>query len=238
MINVAIVEDNKEHAEVLAESIKRYGKEHGEEFSCTTYSNAINFLQNYKCMADIVFIDINMPHMSGMEAAEKLRERDSVVVIIFVTSLMQYAVDGYKVGALDFVVKPVKYGSFVLTMRRAVESVSCRLCKRITVNTPQGTVLLEANNISYVEILKHHLIYHTSDGDYDGYGTLLEVENQLADEPFVRCNACYLVNLRYVAEIFGYTAKLSDGTELRISHPKRKAFAAALADYAAGGARK
>ena len=89
MINVAIVEDEEQQAQALAECVGRYGREHGSEFSCVVYANAINFLQNYKGTADIVFMDIRMPHMSGMEAAERLRERDSSVVIIFVTSLMQ-----------------------------------------------------------------------------------------------------------------------------------------------------
>lgn len=237
MINVAIVEDEEEQAQALADCVQRYGKEHGQEFSCVVYANAVNFLQNYKGAADIVFMDIRMPHMNGMSAAQKLRERDASVVIIFVTSLMQYAVDGYKVGALDFVVKPVEYGSFSLTMRRAAERVARKTGRRIAVNTPAGTALLEADDIRYVEILQHHLVYHTLHGDYDGYGTLVEVEKQLEGEPFARCNACYLVNLRYVTELKGYSAWLGN-EELRISHPKRKAFAAAFAAYTAGGTKK
>ena len=237
MINVAIVEDEEQQAQTLAECVGRYGREHGLEFSCVVYANAINFLQNYKGTADIVFMDIRMPHMSGMEAAERLRERDSSVVIIFVTSLMQYAVDGYKVGALDFVIKPVQYGSFALTMRRAVERVAWNEGKRLLVNTPTGAILLDADDIRYVEILKHHLVYHAVGGDYDGYGTLVEVEKQLAGEPFARCNACYLVNLRYVTQIQGYSVYLGE-EELRISHPKRKDLAAAFAAYTAGGARR
>lgn len=237
MINVAIVEDEAEQAQALTDCVQRYGREHGLIFSCVVYANAVNFLQNYKGTADIVFMDIRMPHMSGMKAAEKLRERDASVVIIFVTSLMQYAVDGYKVGALDFVVKPVQYGSFALTMRRAAERVAQKTGKRLLVNTPTGTVLLEADDIRYVEILKHHLVYHIVGGEHDGYGSLVEVEKQLEGEPFARCNACYLVNLRYVTQIQGYSVWLG-GEELRISHPKRKDFAAAFAAYTAGGVRR
>lgn len=237
MINVAIVEDEREQAQALADCVQRYGKEHGKQFNMVVYENAVNFLQSYKEAADIVFMDIRMPHLSGMEAAEKLRERDASVIIIFVTSLMRYAIDGYKVGALDFVVKPVEYASFALTMRRAVTQAESKKGRRLVVNTPSGAALLYADDIRYIEILRHHIVYHTVNGDYDGYGTLLEVEKKLQDEPFVRCNACYLVNLRYVTELSGYTVKLGDD-ELRISHPKRKAFAAAFADYTAMGERK
>lgn len=237
MINVAIIEDEEEQAQALSDCVQRYGREHGQEFTCVAYANAINFLENYKGTADIVFMDIRMPHMNGMNAAQRLRERDASVVIIFVTSLMQYAVDGYKVGALDFVVKPVEYGSFALTMRRAVEKVGRREGKRLVVNTPTGAVLLEADDIRYVEILRHHLVYHAVQGDYDGYGTLVEVEKQLSGEPFARCNACYLVNLRYVTEVRGYSVWLGE-EELRISHPKRKAFVEAFSAYTAGGSRK
>ncbi len=235
MISVAVVEDDNTHAEQLIACIKRYGSENGQDFSYVVYSNAIKFLHGYNGNFDIVFLDISMPHMNGMEAAAKLREHDSSVIIIFVTSLMQYAVDGYKVGALDYVVKPVKYGSFALTMRRAAERVLLSEKKRININTPQGAVLLAVNDIIYVEILKHHLVYHATTGDYDAYGTLIEVENELKGWPFVRCNSCYLVNLRFVSGISGYTVKLFGDIELRVSHPKRKSFSEAFAAYIAGG---
>lgn len=234
MINVAIVEDEVEPAQALAACVQRYGREHGISFSCVRYANAITFLQNYKGTADIIFMDIRMPHMDGMSAAEKLRSCDSAAIIIFVTSLVQYAVDGYKVGALDFVVKPVEYASFSLTMRRAIERVSRMRGKKVRVNGAAETALLQVDDIRYVEILQHHLVYHTIHGDYDGYGTLIEVEKQLAGESFVRCNACFLVNLRYVTEIKGYTVCLGQD-ELRISHPKRRAFVAAFESYTAGG---
>ena len=91
MIRIAIVEDEKEQADHLESCIRRYSEEHGTGTQVTVYSNVITFLEQYKASFDIVYMDIMMPMMNGMDASHLLREKDDKVMLIFVTSMRQYA---------------------------------------------------------------------------------------------------------------------------------------------------
>ncbi|MBQ9188604.1 MAG: response regulator transcription factor, partial [Clostridia bacterium] len=152
-----------------------------------------------------------------------LRELDPNVVLIFLTSLTQYAIEGYSVQAFDYIVKPVSYYDFALKLSRAIRRLPESAQSRIMVNTDHGWKGLLPGDIRYVETDEHHIVYHTLHGDYRQYGTLKDAEQKLSDYSFTRCNQCYLVNLKYVQSVKGYTAVL-DNCSLDISHPKKKAF--------------
>lgn len=234
MINVAIVEDDLNAFEVLKNYLDRYSKETGEIFSINHYSTAINFLHNYSSNCDIVFMDIELPGLNGMDAAKKLRAVDKSVTLIFVTNMAQFAVKGYEVDALDFVVKPVSYFNFSTKLKKALDRIQTNADIEIIVNTKSGMVRIKSNDLMYVEVYHHDLIFHTKNGKYEGYGTLKKIEEMLAKAPFSRCNSCYLVNLKYVIAIKGFIAVVGD-EELQISHPRKKEFVKDLNDYIGGG---
>lgn len=120
MWKAAVVEDEREAAERIAEYLGRFGAENGETFDVSYYGDAEAFLAGYDPECDIVFMDIQLPDMSGMDAARALRAVDSEVTLVFVTSMVQYAVSGYEVSALDFIVKPVSYPNFAMKMKRVL----------------------------------------------------------------------------------------------------------------------
>ena len=113
MINVAIVEDEKQAADRLCSLFCRYERERGEKFRVVVFSDPVTFLANYSPDYELIMMDIDMPDLNGMDAVRKLREADREVMVIFVTNLAQYAVKGYEVDAFDFIVKPAArtYGS-------------------------------------------------------------------------------------------------------------------------------
>ena len=112
MIRVAIVEDEDIAARQLEQCLQQYESGHDIRFSSCRFRDALEFLEQYQPLYDLIFMDIGMPGLDGMEAAVRLRAMDSVTPLIFVTSMVQYAVRGYEVDALDFVVKPVRYPTF------------------------------------------------------------------------------------------------------------------------------
>ena len=231
MIKTAIVEDEKDAADTLNAYIGRWADENGETLGVKIYDNAVTFLTDYRADADIVFLDIEMPMLDGMSAAEKLRETDPYVIIVFVTNMKQYAIRGYSVGALDFIVKPVSYAALSSLMTKARKLISSRGGGEITVGSGSAVRRVPLSRILYVEVSRHRLTYHTEDGDFETWGNLGDIEAELPADSFSRCNSCYLVSLGHVIAVEGDDVLLAGGVRLRISHLKKKNFLADLARY-------
>lgn len=137
MPNIALVEDEPEAADVLAAFIARYADEKGLELAVTRFGNAMDFEMTHQHF-DLVFMDIQMPGINGMEAAQLMRTYDSETPIIFVTNLAQYAVKGYEVDALDFIVKPVTYFNFRMRMDKAMRRIRRNASRSIAIGTRDG----------------------------------------------------------------------------------------------------
>ena len=197
------------------------------------YNNAIDFLREYTSDYDIVFFDVKMPYMNGMTAAHKLREMDKQVVILFITSLTQYAIEGYAVDAVDYVVKPVSYENFALKLARAIKRSNEKDGDFIIIKEKNGTVRLNVHTIRYVESDGHHCVYHCGKSEYSRYSSLKQAAKELSAYPFAYCNSCYLVNLSYVKQIVGDEAAV-DGENLQISQSKKKNFTLAWKEFCKG----
>ena len=229
MYKFAIVEDNEAAAEKLAGFLERYANENDEVFEVVKFHDALDFLDGYRTVYDVVFMDIEMPGIDGMEAAHRLCRLDQKVILVFVTNMASYAVKGYEVNATDYIVKPVYYGDFELKLKRILAGYQAA-SEAILVVRQGGYVRLLLRKIHYIEVQGHRLMYHTEDGIVEGSGTLLETEEKLKDKGFLRCNKCYLVNQRHIIGVNGYTLMLMGGEELQISRPRKKAFMSELAE--------
>lgn len=235
MRSIAIIDDEKSSRDLLAEYLRRYEKEKAETFNVEAFDSSVVFLTGYKPKYDIVFLDIDMPDLNGMDMAHRLRDLDKTVEIIFVTNMAKFAVNGYEVGAFDFVVKPVSYYIFSLKLDRVLKHFkSTKISGQVIITSGTEKRCVESSKITYVEVIKHKLIYNTFDGEIISYGTLIKAEELLNDPLFVRCNNCYLVNLRYVQRIKGSFVHVGD-KELLISAARRPVFEKALTDYICGG---
>lgn len=236
MIRVAIVEDDEKDSALLEKYLAEYGKENGEAFSVDVFADPLVFLGQYDASYDIVFMDIELPDMNGMQASARLRKTDEDVMIIFVTNMAQFAVKGYEVDAFDFVIKPVAYNDFAIRLRRALRRLSRRADLGLRVKDYDGSMrIVGITSVQYIEVADHSLKYHTDAGVTESRGRLDDLEKTLEGKGFFRCNRCYLVNLRYVTSVEGDDLVVA-GNRLKIARPRKKEFMKAFAAYYGGSA--
>ena len=230
MIRIAIVEDEKEPLSILQAHIARYIEETKEECLVTTFPDGLEFLNGYKPVYDVIFMDIEMPHLNGIDTAYRLRDIDTVVNLVFITNLKQYALQGYKVNAVDFLVKPVPYSSFSTMLSRVRKRIKSDVAQELVLHTGKGLYRVPINDIYYIEIVQHNIVYHTANGDYSFWGAISDEEKKLPKDSFARCNNCYLVNLAYVKRVEGNDVYVKDEV-LNISRNRKKDFVQQLTAY-------
>lgn len=230
MLRVAIVEDDPVYAKELSSYLERYQQERSLSFHVSSYRDGEEFLRTYSANQDIILMDIEMPNMDGMRTATEMRRKDSNACLIFVTNMAQFAVKGYEVDAMDFLVKPVSYPVFAFKLDKAAAYVSKRMGDGIVLKTKNGMVRLPASAIRFVEVVQHNVLYHTDDEIIESRSSLGQVEAQLKPFGFSRCNSCYLVNLRYVDKVEDHTLFLA-GEKLEISRGKKAQFLRDLINF-------
>ena len=175
-----------------------------------------------------------MPKLNGMNAAELLRKSDKNVIIVFITNLKQYAIRGYSVDALGFIVKPIEEYNFIVLMEKVTREVISRKTNELTIKTINGLQRLKVRDIYYIEIIKHKLIYHTVFGDIEAWGSLATEQEKLPSDYFSRCNICYLLNLLHVQSVDGDMVNIG-GDSLKIARSRKKEFLAELARFSGRG---
>ncbi|MFA9377244.1 MAG: LytR/AlgR family response regulator transcription factor [Lachnotalea sp.] len=230
MLKVAIVEDEVEYIEQIQDLIDEYCKEFSKEIQVTSFDNGEQIITDYKINFDIIFLDIEMPILDGMKTAEKIREIDKEVVLVFITNMAHYAINGYSVGAFDFILKPINYSTFSVRFTRAINRVRKRESGLILLSLSDGVKKIKTTQIYYVDVQNRMLHYHTDEGEYIVRGTLQNAEKELGKYQFVKCNHWYLVNLKYVSEIRKGMAMVA-GNELEISRRNKTSFLTALTNY-------
>ena len=155
----------------------------------------------------------------------------SDVIIIFITSTVQYAVQGYAVDALGYVLKPVPFAAFEKLFEKAMERVNSKRQKiNIRVNVNDRQVKIDCDTIDYIESQRNNVIIHTSSLDYVTAGPLKRFEEMLSQHGFSKCHNAYIVNLSKVDAVEKEELLLSSGIRLPISRARKKEFMAELTE--------
>ena len=231
ILYIGIVEDQDAAASQLEAQLEEYKKEKDLEFQLQRYRSGEELVEKYDSETDILLLDIEMPGISGMEAAKMIREKDRNVIMIFVTNLAQYAIKGYEVGAMDYLLKPVSYAQLAMRMDRAMYILRSRTDAELVVNNTQGVWKLKAREILYVEVTGHWLHIKTMDQTIRCLGSLSEMERKLVGQHFARCSSGFLVNMAHIRQIMGDTVILEDGGTFPISRSKKRTFMQQVTEY-------
>lgn len=229
-IQIAIVEDEPLFAKQLENYIRQYEKESGKQIHITMFADGEDITDHYSGSYDIILMDIQMQFMDGMTAAEKIRELDHEVIIMFITSMIQYAVRGYEVDAMDYVVKPVEYFAFSRKLEKAIGRLKKPGSISISVPAEDGIKKLAVSEIYYMESQGHYARYRTARGEFLSRVSLKELEGEMKQYGFFRCGKGFLVNMKHVDGISGGDCIIG-GDRIPISRNKKNEFMELLLQY-------
>ena len=230
MMRIAIVEDEANQRGQLAVGVR--GVLAGLEAELVCLDEAAPLLARYAAgeRFDLLLLDIQMPGMDGMSAAARVREFDADVLIVFITSMAQYAVQGYKVDALDFLVKPVTREVLDACLARALRRLRKREPASLSVRSGGSLRIVPVSSILYAESREHRTLLRTREEEIPCAGSLGSLEEALIPHGFFRCHAAFVVSFAQVERLDGGEV-LVGGQRVPLSKHRRRQFLAALAAF-------
>lgn len=231
MNHIAICDDEKPFVKQLTALLERYSEESGRLLKVTPYDDGLDLIEQYDPTIELIFLDIRMRLLDGLKTAEYVRQQDAEVGIIFLTTLADYALEGYQYQATNYIIKPLGYARLKAELDKFFVRRQKEDTPSLVIANDDGRYKLPLKSIRYIETYKRNLLVHAEQGDIICYKSMKEMEAQLKGADFVRCHTSYLVHLFYVEKVEKLDLTLSSGEHVPISQPKRKAVMARLADY-------
>ena len=178
---------------------------------------------------DLIILDIEMPLIDGIETAKKLRKSGDETALVFLTSHIEYALKGYEVNALRYLMKPAKIEQIREIINYLIESK--KQVKQLLVKSKEDTSLIYVNQIIYMEAINQDIRIVTRDEEYRNRYNLKDYENELAAYNFVRCHRSYLVNTSHIRKISGKEIIMDNSHNIPLSRTKEKKVKEALYEF-------
>lgn len=240
MVKIAICDDEEIFRTDIERMISLYLDRKKIVYSIDIYCSGIELLGISEIHKyDIIFLDINMEILNGMETAKRIRGINKQVFLVFITAFLDYSLEGYKVDAIRYLLKDS--GKMQEAIDECLEAIFIEINRKILkikIDFLEGTKVFPVNVIIYIESKLHKLYFYLKGKEgiicYTQYNTLNKIEDNLPKEQFVRIHQSYLVNLRYIKNIKNYKVILNDGTDFPIPKSRYKEACNAFILYKGG----
>ncbi|WP_069999363.1 LytR/AlgR family response regulator transcription factor [Cellulosilyticum sp. I15G10I2] len=228
MLTCVICEDNEIHRNKINDYLKSVLSELHTAYEIIEFECGEQLLNAYPNHVDIIFLDIKMKELSGMETAQKIRTFDTETEIIFITGLTEFMQQGYEVSARRYLTKPIQYEIFTQQVKPCIEAIIKRKEQYIWVKSLQATYKVRVDNILYAETYGRQVNVYTTQQIYPTYMSLSLIEKALKGEHFFRCQKSCLINLNYVEGITKDSVFIKD-KEIPVSRLKMQTLKKELA---------
>ena len=228
---IAICDDDTKQIEYLQQIVTTWAQKNRHLIDLRQYAEAKHFLFDYEEEKDfdILLLDIEMPGISGIELAKKVRLENATVQIIFVTGYYDYFSDGFDVSALHYLIKPVNDRKLFPVLDKAVENLMYRQ-RSVLLATSDADIKVSLADITYVESENVYVVVHTVHGKYRTRMSLGKFIEQL-DDTFLKVHRSYVVGLKYIKKITRTEITMLSGDTVPISRGMYDEVHAALVKY-------
>ncbi len=235
-IRIAVVEDEAEQQEYIRKMLERWSVQSGEPVSVTYVACAEEYLMKYiqPDTFDILFLDVCMKQMNGMELAKELRKYDREVQILFFTGISDYVFEGYEIGAVRYLMKPVEQNKLEEAMAVCLENLKHRKEDYLSFQYQGESIKVLRSDILYVEVYGHYLHMVTRTDTFEWKGSLQSIREKLDTGRFVEANRSVIVNLEYVNKITREECILEDKTRIHVSRGAYKGLNEAFMKFYVG----
>lgn len=221
MIVIGICDGEQTVRSLLASYVERYCRETGTQIQLLSYNNGEKLLKNYMLDLDLIFLEIPFRKMNGLAIAERIRQQDSRVRIVFLTTVLSYVLEAYEVGASNYLLKPLSYAKFCKELTRVCEKKDSADSLCFLEQNKNGIYKIYLQQIFYIETNGKNTLIHTQNEDIVSYRQMKQHEALLFGTTLIRCHAAYIVNLRYFQKLEGATLLLLNGVQIPISRSRR-----------------
>lgn len=232
MLKIAVVEDDATQQQTLCAQVRHFFAENGEKVEMFTFGDGAELLEHYP-KPDLLLMDIDMPRLNGLDAAKQVRTFDDEVLLIFITNLIQYALEGYAVDAMDFIVKPITTVGCRPAFERVLKRLRQKRGSQIEVRCHKNHLVINVNEILYAETSNRCILLHLRDGEMEINESIQSFEERTRGMGLFRCHGSFLVNLTAVDRI-GKTDAIVAGVTVPVSKYRRNDFLSAMAGYMGG----
>jgi len=218
-IRIAVVEDEKEQFEYVSGCLKSWAEETGQSVHVTHVSCAEEFLFEYGRQGcfDVLILDVYMKQMNGMELAREIRKFDKEVPVIFLTGVSDYVFEGYEIGAVRYLLKPVDRQKLQEVMELCLEKIKSRSEDYILFKYQGEQIRLLRSDILFLEVNGHYLRMETVKETFEWKESLQNMKERLDERRFVLANRSVLVNLEHVSKITREECLLENGVSIPVS---------------------
>lgn len=239
MIKIAFCDDDMEVLHQMNELLDRYRVERNEDITYAAFQSPFELLTEIEkgIRPDILFLDVVMPGQNGMDVAKEIRQYDTNMKIIFLTSSPEFAVESYSVGAYFYQLKPIWEESFFRLMDAVLAECEKKKKNSLILRSKDGITRIDLQQLEYCEVLGRKLLFHLENGAVlESAGSLDDLAGQLMqDSNFFRPHRSFLVNMEYIQNISSRSIKMVNDAEIPIPHGKCSEIKNTYMEYAFNG---
>ena len=239
MIKIAFCDDDMEVLHQMNELLDRYRVEWNEDITYAAFQSPFELLMEIEkgIRPDILFLDVVMPGQNGMDVAKEIRQYDTNMKIIFLTSSPEFAVESYSVGAYFYQLKPIWEESFFRLMDAVLAECEKKKKNSLILRSKDGITRIDLQQLEYCEVLGRKLLFHLENGAVlESAGSLDDLAGQLMQySNFFRPHRSFLVNMEYIQNISSRSIKMVNDAEIPIPHGKCSEIKNTYMEYAFNG---